>query len=44
MPWLRVAERCFLIHGDGEAAHYLEYISYLNETVGLCETRVSRQM
>ena len=30
----------FLIHSDATGAHYLKYISYLNETVGLYETRV----
>lgn len=42
MPLLYVVKRCFLIHSDGTAAHYLKYISYLNETVGLYETRVSQ--
>lgn len=32
----------FLIHCDGIVVHYLKCISYLYETVGLYETRVSQ--
>lgn len=39
---LYVVKRCFLIHNDATVAHYLKNISYLNETVGLYETRVSQ--
>ena len=39
MPLLCALLRCFLNHSDSNVAHYLKYISYLNETVRLYETR-----